>query len=421
MNNKLAIRLIIGLFIIAALVLGFQWWRGIKNDPDFGHADTVDMVGAIEQLADGDQAVIFQSDGKKISSPGYRESAVDRDLVWQPDGERVFFISDRSKGIHMFRWNPVGDVQQRSVDGGSKGSIMFGPVGDTPAEQSALITSGGRVLRYDPKVPATYQELPPKERERASGEEGGAGGQFEVAYSKIGNSFKKAVWSKDRKSIVAVMRRDGGEVLVVQSMTGLRDLNTGEVRLLPPTAITAAKKVDFDIAANGVVVIAMTGFQFPDPDKIPKEFIKNGKVVPPYDNAIIYFNPDDITNTGMKAIYVFPDAKGAAMQPAISPDGSKVLLSIGPADEDGNIQFAGIVAMPVTEGGGGQGAPVVRGPASQPSWHPSGNKITYIKTDTAGKRSIFVANADGSEERNLSASSGNYSHPVFSPQLPTAQ
>src|SRR5262245_38026520 len=117
MTHRLELRLVLGLFAIAALVLGYQWWRGIKSDPDFGQANTVGMIGAIEETADGDQAVVFKPDGTKIPSAGYRQGAVDRNFVWRPDGERAFFISDRGQGIHIFRWNPDGgDPQQRTID-----------------------------------------------------------------------------------------------------------------------------------------------------------------------------------------------------------------------------------------------------------------------------------------------------------------
>lgn len=421
MNTKLAIRLIIGLFVIAVLVLGFQWWRSIRSDPDFGHANTVDMIGALEDTADGSQAVIFKADGTKIPSPDYKEGSVDRDFVWQPDGERAFFLSDRAKGIHIFRWNPeANSLQQRSTDGGSKGTMIYGPVGNPPVEQSALISAGGRVLRYDPKVPATYQIIPPKLKERASGEEGGSGGSFETFYERIGTSFKKAMWGKDRKWIIAVMRRDLGEVLILQNMTPLKDLNTGEEKLLPPNVMTAGQRVDFDVAADGRVVVTTTGFQFPEPDKAPKEYIKNGKLVPPYRNAVTFFDPDNLGKVGMKAVAVLPDEIGA-MQPRLSPDGSKVLLAIGKPDADGNIVSAGLVAMPFSEGGGAQGAPILKGQATDASWSADGNKIVYIKHEDSGKRSVFVIRADGSDDKKISDGSTSYTQPVFSPQLPKSQ
>jgi len=417
MNNKLAVRLAIGLFAIAALVLGYQWWRGIKSDPDFGAANTIDMIGAVMETSDGQQAVAFLANGELVLSPDYREGAVDRDFVWRPDGGRAFFLSDRKDGIHIFRWNPDrGSLQQRSVDGGSKGTMVYGPLGLPATDQSALLTAGGRVLRYDPSVPATYQVLPPRQKERSGTEEGGTSGQFEGHYSRLGTSFKKAVWGKDRRWIIAVMRREVGEILVLQSMTPLKDINTGDTKFTPPSAITAGKRVDFDITADGRVVVAIVGFQFPDPAKAPKEFIKNGRVVPPYENAITFFDPDRTEQDGLRAIGILTPEIGA-IEPRISPDGTKVLLSIGAPDPDGNVEVGGLVSMPLIEQGADQGTPLVRGKVQQPNWHPSGQRIVYVKREENGVRSVFTIDADGANERRISDGKSNFQQAVFSPQL----
>src|SRR5687768_18530704 len=86
-NQRAIKRLAIGLFIIAGLILGFQFLRGKALDPyGGGSKDSSGMVAAIMRTKDGARAVVIQPGGDVMLSPNHRPGANDRDLVWRPDG-----------------------------------------------------------------------------------------------------------------------------------------------------------------------------------------------------------------------------------------------------------------------------------------------------------------------------------------------
>ncbi|MBC8063216.1 MAG: hypothetical protein H7Y17_00175, partial [Chlorobia bacterium] len=69
---------------VAAVFLGIRYLLAWREDPDSGTSDTAGMVAAIEVLPDGQQAILFDSAGKKIPSPDYPANKTDRDIAWRP-------------------------------------------------------------------------------------------------------------------------------------------------------------------------------------------------------------------------------------------------------------------------------------------------------------------------------------------------
>jgi hypothetical protein len=256
-SRRMLLRFAIGLFALAALFFGYQWWRSYSQDPDLpAKADTKGMIAALLLHEDGAQAVVFEANGELRKSPGYTPGANDKELVWRPDGNRLFFMSDREdQAFHVYRWNLASDaVMRRSFGTRSQSSPTFAPIGAAGANDTALLTSGGFVVEFDPVHSAIRQVLPPVGRERAESDEGAAS-QFDAIYQKIGTSFRYARWGKDKESVVAVMRReDDTEILVVQDMTEAK----------PPAAIIAGDRVEFDISPEtGVVAFSVTDRERP--------------------------------------------------------------------------------------------------------------------------------------------------------------
>jgi Tol biopolymer transport system component len=96
------------------------------------------------------------------------------------------------------------------------------------------------------------------------------------------------------------------------------------------------------------------------------------------------------------------------VQPTLSPDGSQIAF----VDRNGNIG-AGLVA------GSGIAELTTTGVDSQPVWSPDGSRIVFETRRDGGETEIYVMNADGSQQRNLSRNtsaqaSRNYS-PTWSP------
>ncbi|MFX9042746.1 hypothetical protein ABTN45_20195, partial [Acinetobacter baumannii] len=50
--------------------------------------------------------VAIKPDGTIVESPDFVKGSRDRDAVWRPDGNRIFFSSDREeKAFNIYRWN----------------------------------------------------------------------------------------------------------------------------------------------------------------------------------------------------------------------------------------------------------------------------------------------------------------------------
>lgn len=420
-NKRLAIRFAIGLFIIALLILGYQWIRGVGDDLTgrFGGAkDTKGWIAAIELRGDkGHQVVAFKPDGAKVASPDFREGAEDQGIAWRPDGKFLFFSSDRTVAtLDIYRWEPEANRVDR-VSYGSRGktNLAFGPPGYTKGNDTALMTAGGFVLEYDSKDKSTRQLLPPAAGEPAvGGSEGGVGTQFDRLYERLGKSFREAKWTRNRRHIVATMIRESGEqVLVLQGMNPVKAAD-GSERFPPPVAVAAGERIEFDVAADGKVVFTTQGFEFPDPQAIPPEFIVNGAVKPPYRHAISFFDPDD-PSKGVRNLGISPDDGTCFGQPRISPDSSAVLFLAGMLLESGEFAPQGLVLAPVEDRGVEKARPVTRGDVREPDWSPDASLIAFVKRGPKGNRAIFTVRPDGEGEKEVSGGNGDYAWPKFSP------
>lgn len=279
--------LLIGIGLIVSLFGGYKWLERVSLDPDFGSTDTTDFITAIEYTDEGSQVVFFDEKGKKTVASGIKPGDRDLDPVWRPDGQRVFFVSDRkNQPYNIFRWNLAKNkVELRSQGSRSKSTPYFGPPEWPNLEDSALITSGGTVLEFNQTTQKTRQVLPPTEVQGATQE--GILSQFEAMYGRIGTSFKSAKWGRDRKIMFAVMRREADEVFITNFMEDFSDQQAG------PRPMFAADSIEFDVGSDGTVVVSIRNFQFYDPETIPPEYIKEGVAYKPYTNATFIVQVDE--------------------------------------------------------------------------------------------------------------------------------
>jgi len=415
--QRLVVRTLILLFALAALFFAYQWTREKRGDyDDLVKANTVDMIAAIEYKDNGQQAVVFKADGTKVANTGYVDGSIDRDLAWTPDGQRLYFVSDREgaepgsdvKAFNIFRWNPDANSAAARRTAGSRGrSNPSFP--DEPSEDgTALITSGGNVLIFDPKDGSTRQLLPPVGREisRGSDDEGAGGASsFDTIYGQLGSSFRVAKWAKNKRYIAAIMRRDEGEILIVQDT---EPNDKGNVP--PPVPIAAGDRVEISVSpTDGTLYYSVMGFQWPDVRMVPAEFRVNNRVTVPFKHAIGIFD----FNAPVGPVVASEDDEVAFGPPIVSPDGAELLVTVG-SYADGSIQPRQLALMPARAGGGAAPAILLEAEVYEASWHPSGQRVVYIKRE-GGKRSIYTIEKDGSGERSIS-SDGEYASPIFSPQ-----
>jgi hypothetical protein len=412
--QKMLLRFAIGLLSIAGLLLAYNYLKGAGRDlNNLGSTDTAGYIALLKETDRGVQLVVLKPDGSEVASPGYVEGTTDRELAWRPDGNQIVFVSDRKdQTFNLFRWNLAnGSCEPRTTGTQNYGNPMYPSPSAPEANEFSLVTSGGFVYEFDPVKPGIAKVLPPSLREIGAGEEGeGAAGQFDTIYKKIGNSFRVAKWTADKKRIVAVMRRDTGEVLIVQKMVS----DDGKPTL--PQIIAAGENIQFDVSpTDNKIVYSLQNFDFPDPERIPREYIKNGKATIPFKHATGILNLDDPADAEHNGIIVASktdDQSGA--NPRFAPDGASFLLTVG-TYTDGGLSPKALVNIPARMGGLQATSPLREGEIYDAGWSPDGKSVLFVQV-RAGKRTVYKIGVDGGGETKVVE--GNYSRPAFSPQVP---
>ena len=422
-NQKLVVRTLLGLVTLAILLFAYNWFKGLgDNFDDLGKANTAGMIAAIQFQADGQQTVAVSADGKVAENTGYSAGTTDRDLAWDPEGNRLYFVSDRLteegqkavRSFNIFRWNPVtnSEPSQRTIGTRGRSNPYFDVESGAEAKPTALITSGGFVQEFNPKDRSTRQVLPPLGREVAassnSDDAGGSDSQFTALYGGIGTSFRVAKWMKNRTYIAAVMRRDEGETLLVQNM------QEKDGKFEPPAVVAAGSHIDITVSPkDGVLVYDIQDFQWPDPRNIPEAFRKGGKITRPVAHMVGIVDP--VAKGPSEPVVASSEDNACFGSVSASPDGTRIALVLGPFT-NGSLDPKALFVFPLKSGAQAAGARMVVGAVYEPSWSPDGKQLTYVKRDADGKRSIYVINADGSGERSITGGKGDFGYPIFSPQ-----
>lgn len=408
--HKLVVRSMIALALFVLLAAAVILIQKVDDLDLPAHAETVGWIAALQYKKDGTQAVLIGPDGSVTPSRGWHSGAIDREPTWRPDGNRVFFASDREdRQVQLFRWNPANNkVERRTQTRGSYAGLSYG-VGDKPTG-AALVVANGTVLKFDPVVGTTSPMIPPPVKTTGDNSEGGGSiGGMEQIYGDIGTSFKSAVWYGTKKdSILGILKGDRGETLILQ------DPNVVGGRLRPPMLIAAGDRIDLSMCpANGKVIFTVLNYRFPDPNNIPPQFIQNGRVVVPFRHMAGLLDP---AVPGLVNMIASQDNRTCFANPVISPDGSSALLLAGTYSGDGEVDGKVLISIPVREGAASSVARVHVGPVYSPSFSPDGTQIAYEVRGPNGAKSIHVMSSDGSNDRALTPSQDSFGAPAFSPQ-----
>jgi hypothetical protein len=416
-TQKVAIRAVLCLFLLALLLAGYQCALHYKDPGELSVYNSLGMILAVRSRTEGSQVVLIKPDGTILESPKYPAGKTDRDAVWRPDGNTVLFSSDRDGDVfNMYRWNLMTNaVERRSFGTRSRLAPYFSP----DDKNSALIVAGGSVQEFTAADGSSLQVLPPIPRgaseNKSEGEGSGSGAQFDSAYQGLGSSFRIAKWGKDKDWVIAVMRGEENEVLILQSLT----------QNAPPIPVISAHRIDFDVdPRSGGVWFTAQGLtmNMPDAHNISKEEFQAAQ----RSRAALLANPNRIgfvdpatlgsRESAHRSPWLVSGGKGFAFgTPAISPDGSTLLVVGGAYTEGVGLTPNGLFSFSVS--GSTTSAPtvIVKGEVLDPAWSPSGDRICYVRR-VGNERAVCTNAANGGDEKVLTQGKGDFSSPLFSPQ-----
>ena len=100
---------------------------------------------------------------------------------------------------------------------------------------------------------------------------------------------------------------------------------------------------------------------------------------------------------------------GMTFAPRFSPDGHKVIMSLGRDDGNSNIYTLDLRSRTTTRLTSSNAID------TSPSYSPDGSQIVFT-SDRGGRTQIYAMNADGTNQRRISFGDGTYSTPVWSPR-----
>jgi WD40-like Beta Propeller Repeat len=415
-SQKLILRTAVFLFALAGLFYGFRYLKDKAGDFNSGSSNTAGDIAAIQEENDGAKLVIIHPDGTVIGTKSWASGNTDRDLAWAPSGRFIYFTSDRDgQTYHIYRWNPdQDDPEVQTGDKRARSSLTFPAEASSDADERCLNVSGGYVQAFDLKTKATPAVLPPVTQEitqSTSEDSGGMEAGFDVMFGGLGTAFRYARYCKGGSYIAAILEREGGEVLILQKM------QSTDGKLSHPIPVAAGDHVEFDVnPKDGTVVYTVENFKWPDPEHVPAQFIKNNQVTYPYRHVVGIADPD----AGPQGpVVISKDDKAAFEQPAISPDGSTLLLVEGPYDAStSEIKPVAILTLPCKPGGIAAQSRLVEGQATDPCWSPDGETIAFTMFG-GGHRDLYTITKTGTDQKNVTNGKGDFSHPAFSPAMPT--
>lgn len=418
-NQKLLLRSAIGLFVLAAFFYGFQWFKNWNADLDLGVSNTKGWIAALEYVPGGTRAAVIRADGTILRSPSYVQGAADRDVTWRPDGNRIYFASDREdKSYNIYRWNlDKGLVDRRTLGKLSKMAPAF-PEG-LPAKDNLnpLIVYGGMAWELDPANGEATQVYPPKQgknepkelRDETTDQTGSGLGSSGDAHVRQARYFGGMTW-------VAVISKteSGGDLLRVQKLDAEEKKQSG--------TLAAGDRIFMDVdPKSGRLFFSVLGFQWPDPNNIPPEFIVKGVAKKPFQHYLWFFDPAT-GRVGHVPIAASTSDQSCFSQIAVSPDGAELAVTVGPYRGNGDFETRGIFLMPAQEGAAAHAIkifPPVEGGAdfmiTSLSWSPSGHQLAFGEAKKDG-RVIAVVDDDGRNFKELTKGQGSFGLPKYSPQ-----
>src|SRR5437867_12545628 len=301
-----------------------------------------------------------------------------REPTWSPDGTKIAYVANRD-GL-------IGSIYVANADGTNETRVTNAfPASD---DQPAWSPDGTRIAFWT--------------NQGAIGLRIGivnADGTGRTLFDPAGANWRAPAWSPDATRIVAVrsdpIAVDTALFVLNADGTGPTRLTNGALADDHPAWSPDGQRIAFDRNVSGHLQLFVMHVNGTVQTKISSNATSDSaptwrpasSTAPPPSSRIAFVRTFEIwtmnaDGTDAKAVVTQPNGDSG---PSLSPDGKKIAFTTGPS----NIAIVNI---------DGTGLTTILLNAKQPTWSPDGTKIAYVALRDGLIRSVYVANADGTNE-----------------------
>jgi len=374
-------RTLIGLLVAVALIgvlalIRSQPWG--RLDIRLFKPNTSGWIACIRLDTNGrGDLMVIKPDGSHLMLT--EDAHDDESPDWSPDGTKLVFSSNRRDGVYqLWTIDPDGkNLSQLTIGGGAKRAPRYDPDG-----KHILHIAQGLVVAIDSKG-VHAEQLIPKPHQML---------QVREQYGQV--AFRYARRAQEHL-VAAVQIIDEGEQAVLQD-----DTLSEQALSLP--ILLKGERVDLDWARQGLqLVVGGASVIIPTPEGKERAV-----------GALILFDfTKERAQPQVLPLWTSLDNSEAAIEPAWSPDGSRIAFILCDRQPNGTLKRKALMVIPSD---GGTPTEIVAGEIYTPDWSPDGQQLAFAK-GAPGNRQIYTVRIDGTDLKPLTQS-GDHISPRWSPK-----
>ncbi len=416
---------VLALIFCVGLIVAYWNWKahyGVIGRVDGFDFAPKDYIAFVRQDAAGHTNVFAtKSDGtgeKQLTDDANSKSAVD----WSPDGKQIVYcaeVSDEKYRAFQLFLLGKGDSRQLTHGTGSKSL----PKWRADGRQIAYIV-GGTLKVIDPNGDNAAQIYPPPHKGGKQNEDGKDQDADETTKKPPLSTYQ---WSPVGQMLACTQIFEGDDVQTMGSSdwwqkTDAQKKENEPASIPEPETLLLLPGPDVDpISRRDTNSVALSFGWFPDGERLAVAVSTRGG-----SHGIMIIRVDEQPSNDHQMAFVSKGNSLVAQNPVVSPDGSKIAVEMWKLDPSENRDLLGIAVLSTTPGTTvGIFSPKevatidpymkIKGKATNPKWSPDGTRILFQVTSDAGKRDIFVANADGTNPLNLTKGKGDHFDASWAP------